>query len=62
MMERAGGSVPIIGMFQHVLDIPVTSMGLGHGSNGHSPNEYFDLEYFGTNVDTAIQFLYNMAK
>ncbi|MCD6287380.1 MAG: dipeptidase [Anaerolineae bacterium] len=61
-MERAGGSVPIIGMFQHVLDIPVTSMGLGHGSNGHSPNEYFDLEYFGTNIDTAIHFLYNMAK
>jgi len=61
-MGRAGGSVPIIGMFQHVLDIPVTSMGLGHGSNGHSPNEYFDLEYFGTNIDTAIHFLYNMAK
>lgn len=61
-MERGGGSVPIIGMFQHVLDIPVTSMGLGHGSNGHSPNEYFDLEYFGTNIDTAIHFLYNMAK
>ena len=61
-MERAGGSVPIIGMLQHVLDIPVTSMGLGHGSNGHSPNEYFDLAYFGTNVDTAIHFLYNLAK
>ena len=28
-MERAGGSVPIIGMFQHVLGIPVVSLGLG---------------------------------
>ena len=61
-MERAGGSVPIIGMFQHVLDIPVVSMGLGHGSNIHSPNEYYDLAYFGTNVDTAIHFLFNIAK
>lgn len=61
-MGRAGGSVPIIGMFQHILNIPVISMGLSHGNNGHSPNEYFDLEYFGTIIDTAIQFLYNMAK
>ncbi|TFH49887.1 MAG: dipeptidase [Lysobacterales bacterium] len=61
-MERAGGSVPIIGMLQHVLDIPVTSMGLGHGTNVHSPNEYYDLAYFGPNVDTAIHFLFNMAK
>jgi len=61
-MERVGGSVPIIGMFQHILDIPVVSMGLGHGSNVHSPNEYYDLAYFGTNIDTAIHFLYNMAK
>jgi acetylornithine deacetylase/succinyl-diaminopimelate desuccinylase-like protein len=61
-MERAGGSVPIIGMLQHVLGIPIVSMGLGHGSNGHSPNEYFDLDYFDVNVDTAIHFLFNMAK
>ena len=61
-MERAGGSVPIIGMFQHVLGIPVVSMGLGHGNNVHSPNEYYDLDYFGVNVDTAIHFLFNMAK
>jgi len=61
-MERAGGSVPIIGMFQHVLGIPVVSMGLGHGKNVHSPNEYYDLDYFGVNVDTAIHYLFNMAK
>ncbi|TFG71340.1 MAG: dipeptidase [Anaerolineales bacterium] len=59
-MERAGGSVPIIGMFQHVLSIPVVSLGLGHGDNVHSPNEYYDLEYFGKNVDTAIHFYFNM--
>ncbi len=59
-MERAGGSVPIIGMFQHVLGIPVVSLGLGHGDNVHSPNEYYDLEYFGKNIDTAIHFYFNM--
>jgi acetylornithine deacetylase/succinyl-diaminopimelate desuccinylase-like protein len=60
-MNRAGGSVPIIGMFQHVLGIPVTSMALGHGRNVHSPNEYYDLDYFGTNIDAAIHFYHNIA-
>jgi acetylornithine deacetylase/succinyl-diaminopimelate desuccinylase-like protein len=60
-LERAGGSVPIIGMFQHILGIPVVSLGLGHGSNVHSPNEYYDLDYFGKNINTAIHFYFNMA-
>jgi acetylornithine deacetylase/succinyl-diaminopimelate desuccinylase-like protein len=61
-MERAGGSVPIIGMFQHVLGVPAVSLGLGHGSNVHSPNEYYDLDYFDKNIKTAIHFYFNMAK
>jgi acetylornithine deacetylase/succinyl-diaminopimelate desuccinylase-like protein len=61
-LERAGGSVPIIGMFQHVLGIPVVSLGLGHGSNVHSPNEYFDLDYFAKNIHTAIHFYFNMSE
>jgi acetylornithine deacetylase/succinyl-diaminopimelate desuccinylase-like protein len=60
-MERGGGSVPIIGMFQQILQAPVTTMGLGHGRNIHSPNEYYDLEYFGTNIATAIHFYFNIA-
>ncbi|MBN1873041.1 MAG: dipeptidase [Anaerolineae bacterium] len=59
-MRRAGGSVPIVGMFQHVLGVPVVSLGLSHGSNGHSPNEYYDLEYFDKNMDTAIHFYFNV--
>ena len=60
-MKRAGGSVPIIGMFQHVLGAPVVSMGLGHGANVHSPNEYYDLEYFDKNIDAAIHLYFNVA-
>lgn len=61
-MGRSGGSVPIIGMFQHVLGAPVVSMGLANGTNAHSPNEYYDLDYFDVNIDTAIHFLFNMAE
>jgi len=60
-VARGGGSVPIIGMFQQILEAPVTTMGLGHGRNIHSPNEYYDLEYFDTNVATAIHFYFNIA-
>jgi acetylornithine deacetylase/succinyl-diaminopimelate desuccinylase-like protein len=60
-MERGGGSVPIIGMFQQILQAPVTTLGLGHGRNIHSPNEYYDLEYFDTNIATAIHFYFNIA-
>ena len=60
-IERTGGSVPIVGMFQHILGAPVVSLGLGHGSNVHSPNEYYDLEYFDKNIATAIYFYFNMA-
>jgi acetylornithine deacetylase/succinyl-diaminopimelate desuccinylase-like protein len=61
-IERAGGSVPIIGMFQHVLGLPVVSLGLGHGNNVHSPNEYYDLDYFSKNISAAIHFYYNMSE
>jgi acetylornithine deacetylase/succinyl-diaminopimelate desuccinylase-like protein len=58
-LHRSGASVPITGMFQHILNVPVVSLGLAHGSNGHSPNEYFNLAYFDTLIDTAIHFLFN---
>lgn len=61
-MERAGGSVPIVGMFQHILGAPVVSLGLGNGSNIHSPNEYYNLDYFAKNIATAIHFYFNMGR
>ncbi len=61
-MSRGGGSVPIVGMFQHVLGAPVVSLGLGHGGGVHSPNEYYNLSYFDKNIDTAIHFYYNLAR
>lgn len=61
-MIRVGGSVPIMGMFQRELGMPLTSLGLGSGENIHAPNEYFWLEYFYKSVDTAIDFYFNLAE
>jgi acetylornithine deacetylase/succinyl-diaminopimelate desuccinylase-like protein len=56
LLYRQGGSVPIIGTFKQELGLPITSLGFGDGSNGHSPNEYIILEHFFRNIDTAIHF------
>lgn len=53
---RQGGSVPIMGMMQRELGIPLATLGHGTGENGHSPNEYYILDYFYRAIETAIHF------
>jgi acetylornithine deacetylase/succinyl-diaminopimelate desuccinylase-like protein len=60
LMERTGGSIPIAGMFQQEMDIPLTKLGLGPGDNIHSPNEYVRVDDFYTAIDTAIHIYYNL--
>ncbi len=44
---RTGGSIPIVGTFADVLEVPVLLMGFGLEDDGlHSPNEKFDLVNF----------------
>jgi len=62
ILYRQGGSVPIIGMFQRELGMPITSLGYGTGDNGHAPNEYYELPYFARNIDTAIHFYHYLAQ
>lgn len=57
---RGGGSVPIIGMFQQILKAPVVTMGLSQGSNGHAPNEYYDLAYFDKTIKAALHLYYSL--
>ena len=62
LLERAGGSIPIAGMFQQETGIPMTHLGLGAGENIHSPNEYIRVDDFYLAIDTAIHLYYNLAK
>ncbi|MEO8394740.1 MAG: M20/M25/M40 family metallo-hydrolase, partial [Chloroflexota bacterium] len=62
LLERSGGSIPIAGMFQQELGIPLTSLGLGPGDNIHSPNEYVRVEDFYKAIDTAIHTYYNLTE
>ena len=58
---RSGGSVPIIGMFQRELGMPITVMGFASGALIHAPNEHLLLDYFLSNIDTAIHFYHYLA-
>lgn len=59
---RSGGSVPIIGMFQREMGMPITAMGLGTGALVHAPNEHLLLDYFHININTAIHFYHYLAE
>ena len=58
---RSGGSVPIIGMFQRELKMPITVMGFASGALIHAPNEHLLVDYFHKNIDTAIHFYHYLA-
>lgn len=61
LLYRQGGSIPIMGMFQRELEVPITNFGYGNGGNGHAPNEFCRLEHFYRGIDAAIHFYHYIA-
>jgi acetylornithine deacetylase/succinyl-diaminopimelate desuccinylase-like protein len=60
---RDGGSIPIVGLFQIILNAPTVLMGLGlPDDNIHSPNEKFDLRNFFSGIKASAIFLDKLAK
>ena len=42
-----GGSIPVVGDFESILDVPVLLMGFGlPGENAHAPNEWMSVENY----------------
>jgi acetylornithine deacetylase/succinyl-diaminopimelate desuccinylase-like protein len=61
LLCREGGSVPVIGMFQRELGLPIVNFPLSKGTNAHAPNEYYDLTYLKKNLATAAHFYYHIS-
>ncbi|WP_397443491.1 dipeptidase [Planococcus sp. 107-1] len=60
---RMGGSVPIVAVFDEVLELPVVLMGFGLASeNFHAPNEHFHLENFDKGLRVISDYLFEAAK
>jgi acetylornithine deacetylase/succinyl-diaminopimelate desuccinylase-like protein len=55
---RSGGSVPIVGDFDHHLGLPSVMMGFGlPDDNLHAPNEKFHLKNFELGIASLIRFM-----
>lgn len=58
-----GGGIPVVTVFQQVLDTPIVLMGFGlSDDNLHAPNEKFHLPNFYKGIRTSIAFLQEMAQ
>lgn len=55
---REGGSIPIVGVFAEVLNVPVMLMGFGLPDDRlHSPNEKFDIPNYYQGIRTTVRLL-----
>ncbi len=60
--KREGGSVPVVGMIEKMLDVKTLMLGFGlPDDNLHAPNEKFHLPNFHRGVDTFIHFMTALA-
>jgi len=61
-LKRTGGSIPILGVFNRVIGLPITAFGYGTGGGIHSPNEYLDTESFFTALEAGVRLYHNFAE
>ncbi|MCK6624547.1 MAG: dipeptidase [Anaerolineae bacterium] len=54
---REGGTIPVVGLFSHLLQTPVVLMGFGLPDDRlHAPNEKFHLPNFYRGIETVIHY------
>ncbi|MCY3779313.1 MAG: dipeptidase [Chloroflexi bacterium] len=61
-LVRTGGSIPILGVFNREIGLPITAFGFGHGEGIHSPNEYLDIDTFFTSLAAAVRLYHNLGE
>jgi acetylornithine deacetylase/succinyl-diaminopimelate desuccinylase-like protein len=63
LFDRIGGTVPIVGIIQELLDADSLMLGFGLPSdNIHGPNEKQHLPNYYRGVETFIRFIYAIGK
>ena len=59
-LVRTGGSIPILGVFNRLIGLPITAFAYGEGEGIHSPNEYLKLDSFFTSLEAAVRLYHNL--
>ena len=59
-LVRTGGSIPILGVFNRLIGLPITAFAYGEGEGIHSPNEHLDIESFFISLEAAVRLYHNL--
>ncbi len=60
---REGGSIPILALFNEVLNMPIVLMGFGYDTDGiHGPNEHYGLDNFFRGIESIAMFYHKYAE
>ena len=63
VLQRHGGSIPIVSTFLAALEVPVVLAGYGLPDDGpHSPNEKFNVSHFVNGMKTTVRLLERLAE
>lgn len=61
-LVRTGGSIPILGVFNRLIGLPITAFAYGKGEGIHSPNEYLDIKSFFLSLEAAVRLYHNLSE
>ena len=59
-LTRTGGSIPILGVFNRLIGLPITAFAYGHGEGIHSPNEYLEVDSFCKGLEAGVRLYHNL--
>ena len=61
-LVRTGGSIPILGVFNRLIGLPITGFGYGDGDGIHSPNEFLRINSFVKSLEAAVRMYHNFGE
>jgi len=61
-LVRTGGSIPILGVFNRLIGLPITAFAYGKGEGIHAPNEHLDIESFFISLQAAVRLYHNLGE
>ncbi len=61
-LVRTGGSIPILGVFNRLIGLPITAFGYGDGEGIHSPNENIRVDSFFMALEAGVRLYHNLAE
>jgi acetylornithine deacetylase/succinyl-diaminopimelate desuccinylase-like protein len=63
LFTREGGSIPVVNVFQTILEAPTILLGFGlPDENAHSPDEHLNLKNFHKGILTTAYYLDELSK